>query len=130
MHQNNQHLERQLMNIRKKLEEAICEKFVSLNGNLSEDLVNIIKVHTDTVKSENASHSFRHIFWDQQLQAASRDPRGMRWHLLMIRRCIYLPHKSSGAYDLLRRSGIVSLPSTRTLQDYTHYISPQARFYK
>ena len=67
MHQNNQHYARQLMNIRRKQEEAICEKSVSLNGNLSEDLVNTMKVHTATVKSENASHSFRHIFWDQQL---------------------------------------------------------------
>ena len=130
MHQNNQHLARQLMNIRRKQEEVICEKSVSLNGNLSEDLVNIMKVHTATVKSEDASHSFRHILWDQQLQATSRDPRGMRWHPLMIRWCIYLSHKSSGAYNLLRRSGIVSLPSTRTLRNYTHYISPQAGFSK
>ena len=53
----------------------------------------------------------------------------MTWHLLMTRWCIYLSHKSSGVYDLLR-SGIVSLPSARTLRDYTHYISPQAGFLK
>ena len=35
MHQNNQHLARQLVNIRKKLEVAICEKSVSLNSNLA-----------------------------------------------------------------------------------------------
>ena len=54
----------------------------------------------------------------------------MRWHPLMIKWYIYLSHKLSGAYNLLRRSGIVSLPSTRTLRDYTHYISPQAGFSK
>ena len=48
----------------------------------------------------------------------------------MTRWCIYLSHKSSRVYDLLRRSGIVSLPSTRTLRDYTHYISSQAGFSK
>ena len=130
LHQNNQRMARQLMNMRKKLEDAISEKSVTLNGNLSEDLVDVMKLHSATVKSENASNSFRHIFWDQQLQAATRDPRGMRWHPLMIRWYIYLCHKSSGAYDLLRSSGIVSLPSTRTLRDYTHYISPQAGFSK
>ena len=130
LQQNNQRMARQLMNVRKKLEEVSSEKSVTLNGNLSEDLVNIMKLHSATVKSENASHTFRHLFWDQQLQAAKRDPRGMRWHPLMIRWCIYLCHKSSGAYDLLRSSGIVSLPSTRTLRDYTHYISPQAGFSK
>lgn len=46
----------------------------------------------------------------------------------MIRWCIYLRHKSSGAYDLLRESGVVSLPSQRTLRDYTHYIPPSTGF--
>ena len=126
----NQHMARQLMNVKKKLEEVSSEKSVSLNGNLSKDLVNIMKLHSATVKSENASHIFRHLFWDQQLQTAKRNSREIRWHPLMIRWCIYLCHKSSGVYDLLGSSSIVSLPSTRTLRDYTHYISPQAGFSK
>ena len=123
LHQNNQRMARKLANMKKKLEENVSERSVTLNSSLSEDLVNIMKLHSATVKSENVSDSFRHVFWDQQLKAATRDPRGMRWHPLMIRWCIYLCHKSSGAYNLLRKSGI-------TLQDYTHYISPQAGFSK
>ena len=50
-------------------------------------------------------------------------------HVCMkCRWCIYLRHKSSGAYDLLRESGVVSLPSQRTLRDYTHYIPPTVGF--
>ena len=30
--------------------------------------------------------------------------------------------RSSGAYELLRSSGILTLPSQRTLRDYTHYV--------
>ncbi len=74
--------------MKKKLEENISDISVTLNNNLSEDLVNIIKRHSATVKSENASHSFQQVVRDQQLQAATRDPRGTRWHPLKIRQCI------------------------------------------
>ena len=35
--------------------------------------------------------------------------------------CLYLHHLSGKGYDLIRDSGCISLPSTRTLRDYTHY---------
>ena len=38
----------------------------------------------------------------------------------MVRWCIYLRH-IAGKYDLLRDSGCLSLPSQRTLCDYTYY---------
>eukprot|EP00731_Ephydatia_muelleri_P023298 Em0015g881a len=67
--------------------------------------------------------SFKHIFWQQQIEAASQhSSRHMRWHPLMIRFCLSLRHKSGGAYELLRESGCIKLPSQRTLRDYTHYV--------
>lgn len=40
----------------------------------------------------------------------------------MLRRwCIYLRHLSSSAYELLCTSGVLKLPSQRTLRDYTYY---------
>ena len=47
----------------------------------------------------------------------------MRWHPLFIKWCIYLRHLSGSAYDFLRETGCVALPSKRTLRDYTYYIS-------
>ena len=38
-----------------------------------------------------------------------------------FRWCLYLHHLSSKGYQLLRESGCLSLPSQRTLRDYTHY---------
>lgn len=35
--------------------------------------------------------------------------------------CLYLRHLSSSAYETLRKTGVLSLPSQRTLQDYTYY---------
>lgn len=41
----------------------------------------------------------------------------------MIRWSLYLRHLSSGAYEALRESGVIKLPSQRTLKDYTYYTS-------
>ena len=68
------------------------------------------------------------LFWKQQHEAATKDPRGMRWHPLMIRFCLYIQYQSSGAYETLRQSGILKLPSQRTLRDYTHHIEASAGF--
>ena len=63
------------------------------------------------------------------MDAASKtDSRGMRWHPLMIRWCIYLRHQSQAAYETLRQSKCISLPSQRTLRDYTHHIRPTNGF--
>lgn len=52
----------------------------------------------------------------------------MRWHPLIIKWCLYLHHRSSGAYKTLRESGILSLPSSRTLRDYRHFAPAKAGF--
>ena len=81
-------------------------------------------------KSPNRFHnSFQQIFWDQQLEAACKhDAKGMRWHPLMIRWCLFLRHQSQSAYETLRQSGCISLPSQRTLRDYTHYVEASTGF--
>jgi len=72
---------------------------------------------------EARPNTSKRVFWEQQLQAASKeDHRGMRWHPLIIRWCRYLRHKSQGAYETLCRFGCIALPSQHTLCDYTHYI--------
>ena len=42
--------------------------------------------------------------------------------------CIYLRHLSSSAYDALRESGCVALPSQRTLRDFTHSVKATVGF--
>lgn len=76
--------------------------------------------------------SFARLFWQQQLEAVSRKDarsmKGMRWDPLMVKWCLYLRHKSSGAYELLRDSGCITLPSQHTLRDYTHYVKATVGF--
>lgn len=40
---------------------------------------------------------------------------------LCIRWCLYIRHLSSSAYEVLRKSGVLTLPSQRTLRDYTYH---------
>lgn len=50
----------------------------------------------------------------------------MRWHLLIIRFALNLKYLSSSVYRTVHQSGIISLPSERTLADYTYWTSPHA----
>ena len=47
---------------------------------------------------------------------------------MMIRWCLYLKHISSGAYEAIRNSGELTLPSQRTLRDYTHHMPSKVGF--
>ena len=53
--------------------------------------------------------------------------QGMRWHPLFIRWCLNLSRVSSKAYEVMKESGI-QLPSRRTLNDYTHWVSAKPGF--
>lgn len=59
---------------------------------------------------------------------ALKDKRQIRWHPLLIQWALYLHHKSSGAYETLRKSGIITLPSSRTLRDYRHFTQTMPGF--
>lgn len=74
------------------------------------------------VAAAHSPDSFQCIFWEQQRQASSlKKARSMKWHPLMIRWCLYLGHLSGGAYETLCETGVIKLPSQRTLRDYTYY---------
>ena len=48
----------------------------------------------------------------------------MRWHPLVIRFALNLRYLSGTAYQAVLQSGMISLPSERTLSDYTHWATP------
>ncbi len=50
----------------------------------------------------------------------------MRWHPYMIRFALNLKYLSTSAYKAARLSGVINLPSERTLSDYTHWSSPHS----
>ena len=46
----------------------------------------------------------------------------------MIKWALYLRHLSSKAYETMRKSGVIVLPSQRTLRDYTHFVQSRLGF--
>ena len=83
------------------------------------------------LKLKYPEDSFQYIFWKQQKESLAKKGKsrnGIRWHPLMIKWCIYLRHQSSKAYDTLRDSSCISLPSQRTLRDYSNAVKAGAGF--
>ena len=74
------------------------------------------------------------LFWEEQhtyVQPAR--PNSVRYHHMMIKFCLNLAAKSSSTYSDIRYdsktgSGVLVLPSLRTLRDYKNYIQPTGGF--
>ena len=111
-----------------KLTEVTSHSGISLDHATSDDFAAIMDETNDVVKPTYPEDSFQRIFWQQQKDAASKSRHGMRWHPLMIKWCIYLRHQSGKAYETVRDSGCISLPSQRTLRDYTNSVKAYAGF--
>lgn len=95
-------------------------------GSMSTEFPAVARDLTDT---ENKEGSFRQLFWDEQIKALSKsNSKQIRWHPALIKLCLHLRFKSSGAYHALRSSGVITLPSERTLRNYTHWIKAGVGF--
>ena len=44
-------------------------------------------------------NSIQHLFWEEQ-SSTVKSAKGMWWHPMIIRWCLYLKHKSSAAYEI------------------------------
>ena len=122
LHDQCRSLKQEVGRLQEKLDNALEQRGVSVDEDIHEDLKSIVEEKSPFVAETYPEHSFARIFWDSQRKALSlSNPKSMRWDPLMIRWCLYLRHFSRGAYEVLRESNVIKLPSQRTLQDYTHY---------
>ena len=77
---------------------------------------------------------FMKLFWEeQQKYLSSSSSSSIRYHPMIIKYCLSLAAKSSFAYSDLRYnsrtgSGVLILPSLRTLRDYKNYIRSKRGF--
>ena len=114
---------------RDKLELASTKSYVAVDETLDSDIRSMADECRDLVVDAHPKDSFQRIFWEQQEKAASlKDSRFMKWHPLCIKWCLYLRHLSGKAYEMLRNSKCIRLPSQRTLCDYTHYTTTSTGF--
>ena len=113
--------------LEKQLVDTTKVKGVEVNSELHSDLVSIAQENQQQIHDSHPEGSFQQLFWNQQLQAANSS-KGMRWHPTMVKWCLYLRHQSPRAYELLRSSGCIRLPSQRLLRDYTYHVTSSPGF--
>ena len=115
--------------LKQKISDVTSQGGVVLDDEIHNDIKAMMDVTTNQVHSSYPEGSFQRIFWDQQQTACSlKNSRSMKWHPLIIKWSLYLRHLSGKAYEVLRKTGCIKLPSQRTLRDYTHYIPPTIGF--
>ena len=100
----------------KRLQGALADTTgtdgVDLDEAFHDDFTQLIKDHSKDVESTFEEGTFQRLFWSQQQTASSlKNSKSMRWHPLIIKWCLYLRHLSGKAYELLRSSGCIKLPS-------------------
>ena len=99
----------------------------SVDNQTHQDLLTIMEENEDYQK-QLPTGSLKSFLETTVEGSTHKSPSAMRWHSLMIKWCIYLRHLSSGCYEALRQSGCITLPSQRTLRDYTHFAKATTGF--
>ena len=121
----------------KQLQEQIEQMKLSLETDskqVDEELSgDFMQIFSDP-ENQSKIPPFMKLFWEEQ-QKYLRCSRSssIRYHPMIIKYCLALAAKSSGTYSELRYdsttgSGVLILPSLRTLRDYRNYIRPQRGF--
>ena len=110
----------------KLLGKKIQIEGVKLDSDIHNDLQGIIECSLASVNK----NSFADLFWKEQVKAFSRSSSGIRWHPMVIRFALHLHLRSPSAYNALRESKVIKLPSDRTLRYYGNIVHPRAGFKK
>ena len=122
------HSKREIDRLRAKIKDLQENEGVCIDDKLEQDLQTIMEEKTSEIRDKHPPGSFLRLFWDQQLMAVqTKERRQLRWHPMIIKWCLNLKFLSSGAYGALR--SVLSLPSERTLRDYTHWIDSTPGFH-
>ena len=82
--------------------------------NLPSDLSCFIN---NTIDNNHKISPFTKFFWEQQQFAFSKKSV-RKYHPMIIQFCLSLATKSGSAYEELRNSNVLVLPSRRTSRDY------------
>ncbi|SMN01738.1 hypothetical protein SPONN_7 [uncultured Candidatus Thioglobus sp.] len=129
LHSKTRALGRQVDQLKKRIEHLTALNGVNLDQTLDGDIREIVNEHDAAVSSSYSSDSFECLFWKQQKECMLlKNSKQMRWHPMLIKWCIHLRMLSSSCYNSLRSTGVLHLPSERTLRDYTNVITAKSGF--
>ena len=83
--------ETEVHRLQKRLQKLTNDHGTSVDTALNDDLTSIMKDKSEEIRKAYPEENFGRLFWEEQLHAATaKDPRQMRWHPLMIQRCLNL----------------------------------------
>ena len=93
MHHEYRVVSKQLDRLKRKIAAVSEVVGITPDAEVHDDLKVTLLENTQFIDGQ-PSNSFQRIFWQQQVEAASQNNAGtMRWHLLMIRWCLYRRHR-------------------------------------
>ena len=109
-----------------QIKKIIRKEGVKISEGDSDDLSKLIEVLSPKVENEFDKDSPQYMLWREQAKYNSlKTKQQMRWHPLIIRFALSLHYSSRAAYHMVTKSGFLSLPSERTLRDYSHWCTTQ-----
>ena len=88
-----------------KMRREVHYNSVKVDPTISNDIKEIMSNNLDSASP------FMKLFWQQQHQAFSSQSKYLQYHPMIIRFCLSLAVKSAAAYDELRNSKVLTLPS-------------------
>ena len=91
------------------MQKEISSKSITINSSIADDIEEVMN------KNLNVS-PFMKLFWEQQKSSQNKGS-GVHYHPMIIRFCLSIASKSASAYNELRSSNVLTLPSLRTLRD-------------
>lgn len=116
---------RKLLQLKLQIKKANEKSLVAVDKELGEDLSRMFDALPKCSASED---SFEHLFWEEQRKVNLAKSGMHKWHPMVVRWCLNLKLTSTTAYETLRSSKLLKLPSSRTLRDYTHWVQGKSGF--
>ncbi|KAK3914463.1 LOW QUALITY PROTEIN: Transposable element P transposase [Frankliniella fusca] len=106
---------RKVTRLQDKMQDLIKKQSVSIDPSMSDAFSEILNsCNLSPAQSQS-------VFLQQQVKASQqKNACSMKWHPTMIRLALAIHLTSPAAYELIRDTGMVKLPSSRTLFDYIH----------
>ncbi|XP_071855332.1 uncharacterized protein [Apostichopus japonicus] len=108
-----------------KLEDQIKRIFevegIKLDHEKDLFLKGIFMNEEDSMKSKIKPGSPQFLLWEQQKNNLMKPSNRWRWHPEIIKWCVAVHGKSPAAYNLIRQSGFLTLPSLKTINKYIHF---------
>lgn len=102
----------------RKLEKVLDNEGVEVEESFSKELQKVLEKSKLTAVQ-------KWFIEEQALRSGKKDPRAHRWHPTLIRWALHIHSKSSTTYEAMRESGVIALPHSRTLFNYSHAIKAE-----